>query len=125
MVASEVRSLAGRSADAAREIKKVIGSSVGRVAQGSTEVERAWVAMTEVVNSIRRVTETMREISAASAEQSLGVAQIGEAVGQMERATQQNAALVEQTAAAISLRQQSRERVEVVSVFRLGRSEAP
>ncbi len=126
VVASEVRSLAGRSADAAREIKKLIGSSVGRVAQGSTEVERAWVAMTEVVNSIRRVTETMREISAASAEQSLGVAQIGEAVGQMERATQQNAALVEQTAAAaVSLRQQSRERVEVISVFRLGRGEAP
>lgn len=82
--------------------------------------------MTEVVNSIRRVTETMREISAASAEQSLGVAQIGEAVGHMERATQQNAALVEQTAAAaISLRQQSRERVEAVSVFRPGRGEAP
>lgn len=125
VVASEVRSLAGRSADAAREIKKLIGSSVGRVAQGSTEVERAWVAMTEVVNSIRRVTETMSEISAASTEQSLGVAQIGEAVGQMERTTQQNAALVEQTAAAaISLRQQSRELVEVVSVFQLGRGEA-
>lgn len=125
VVASEVRSLAGRSADAAREIKKLIGSSVGRVAQGSTEVERAWVAMTEVVNSIRRVTETMSEISAASTEQSLGVAQIGEVVGQMERTTQQNAALVEQTAAAaISLRQQSRELVEVVSVFQLGRGEA-
>ncbi|MCA7972961.1 methyl-accepting chemotaxis protein [Burkholderia sp. AU39826] len=125
VVASEVRSLAGRSADAAREIKKLIGSSVGRVAQGSTEVERAWVAMTEVVNSIRRVTETMSEISAASTEQSLGVAQIGEAVGQMERTTQQNAALVEQTAAAaISLRQQSRELVEVISVFQLGRGEA-
>ncbi|WP_412530121.1 methyl-accepting chemotaxis protein [Burkholderia lata] len=125
VVASEVRSLAGRSADAAKEIKKLIGSSVGRVAQGSTEVERAWVAMTEVVNSIRRVTETMSEISAASTEQSLGVAQIGEAVGQMERTTQQNAALVEQTAAAaISLRQQSRELVEVVSVFQLGRGEA-
>lgn len=124
VVASEVRSLAGRSADAAKEIKKLIGSSAGRVAQGSAEVERAWVAMTEVVNSIRRVTETMSEISAASTEQSLGVAQIGEAVGQMERTTQQNAALVEQTAAAaISLRQQSRELVEVVSVFQLGRGD--
>jgi methyl-accepting chemotaxis protein len=121
VVANEVRSLAGRSADAAKEIKKLINASVGRVAQGSTQVEQACVAMTEVVSSIRRVTDAMGEISTASNEQSLGVAQIGEAVTQMDHSTQQNAALVEQMAAAASsLRNQSDELVQVVSVFRLG-----
>jgi methyl-accepting chemotaxis protein len=121
VVANEVRSLAGRSADAAKEIKKLISASVARVAQGSTQVEQACVAMTEVVSSIRRVTDAMGEISAASNEQSLGVAQIGEAVTQMDHTTQQNAALVEQIAAAASsLRSQSDELVQVVSVFKLG-----
>jgi methyl-accepting chemotaxis protein len=115
-----VRSLAARSADAAKEIKKLINASVERVAQGSAQVEQAGLTMSEVVRSIRHVTDTMGEISAASNEQSLGVAQVGEAVTQMDEATQQNAALVEQMAAAASsLRSQSHELVQVVSVFKL------
>jgi methyl-accepting chemotaxis protein len=120
VVANEVRSLAARSADAAKEIKKLINASVERVAQGSAQVEQAGLTMSEVVRSIRHVTDTMGEISAASNEQSLGVAQVGEAVTQMDEATQQNAALVEQMAAAASsLRSQSHELVQVVSVFKL------
>ena len=120
VVANEVRSLAARSAEAAKEIKKLINASVERVAQGSAQVEQAGLTMTEVVRSIRHVTDTMGEISAASNEQSLGVAQIGEAVTQMDEATQQNAALVEEMAAAASsLRNQSHELVQVVSVFKL------
>ncbi|TDY20838.1 methyl-accepting chemotaxis protein [Paraburkholderia sp. BL6665CI2N2] len=120
VVANEVRSLAARSADAAKEIKKLISASVERVAQGSAQVEQAGLTMTEVVRSIRRVTTTMGEIDAASNEQSLGVAQIGEAVTQMDEATQQNAALVEEMAAAAnSLRNQSHELVQVVSIFKL------
>jgi len=121
VVASEVRSLAGRSADAAKEIKNLINASVERVAQGSAQVDQAGVTMTEVVSAIRRVTDIMGEISAASSEQSLGVAQVGEAVTQMDQATQQNAALVEEMAAAAnSLRTQSHELVQVVSIFKLG-----
>ena len=120
VVANEVRSLAARSADAAKEIKKLINASVERVAQGSAQVEQAGVTMVEVVRSIRHVTDTMGEISAASNDQSLGVAQVGEAVTQMDEATQQNAALVEEMAAAASsLRNQSHELVQVVSVFKL------
>jgi methyl-accepting chemotaxis protein len=96
VVASEVRSLAQRSAEAAKEIKTLISASVARVEQGSALVDKAGVTMTEVVHSIRRVTDIMGEISAASTEQSQGVAQVGEAVTQMDQATQQNAALVEQ-----------------------------
>ena len=121
VVASEVRSLAGRSADAAKEIKNLINASVERVAQGTTLVDQAGTTMTEVVNSIRRVTDIMGEISAASTEQSLGVAQVGEAVTQMDQATQQNAALVEEMAAAASsLRTQAQDLVQVVAVFNLG-----
>jgi methyl-accepting chemotaxis protein len=119
VVASEVRSLAQRSADAAKEIKTLITDSVERVEQGSALVDRAGSTMEEVVANIRRVTDIMGEISAASAEQSAGVAQVGEAVIQMDQATQQNAALVEEsTAAANSLQQQTRELVEMVSVFK-------
>ena len=115
-----MRSLAARSADAAKEIKKLINASVERVAQGSAQVEQAGITMTEVVRSIRRVTDTMGEISAASNEQSLGVAQVGEAVTQMDQTTQQNAALVEEMAAAANgLRSQSHELVQVVSIFKL------
>ena len=121
VVASEVRSLAGRSAEAAREIKSLINASVERVEQGSALVDQAGVTMTEVVDSIRRVTDIMAEISAASKEQSLGVAQVGEAVTQMDQSTQQNAALVEQMAAAASsLRSQAQELVQAVAVFKLG-----
>ncbi len=121
VVASEVRSLAGRSAEAAKEIKALINASVERVEQGSTLVDQAGVTMTEVVASIRRVTDIMGEISAASSEQSSGVSQVGEAVQQMDQATQQNAALVEQMAAAASsLKSQAQDLVQVVAVFKLG-----
>ncbi len=120
VVASEVRSLAGRSAEAAKEIKGLITASVERVEQGTLLVDKAGATMTEVVASIRRVTDIMGEISAASSEQSAGVAQIGEAVMQMDQATQQNAALVEEMAAAASsLNAQAGELVQSVSVFRL------
>ncbi len=121
VVASEVRSLAGRSAEAAKEIKSLIGASVERVEQGTALVDKAGATMTEVVSSIRRVTDLMGEISSASNEQSLGVAQVGEAVTQMDQATQQNAALVEEMAAAASsLKSQAEDLVQTVAVFELG-----
>jgi methyl-accepting chemotaxis protein len=119
VVASEVRSLAGRSADAAKEIKILINASVMRVEQGTVLVDKAGATMTEVVSSIRRVTDIMGEISSASDEQAIGVAQVGEAVTQMDQATQQNAALVEQMAAAASsLKSQAQELVQTVAVFK-------
>ncbi|WP_427911965.1 methyl-accepting chemotaxis protein [Ramlibacter sp. MMS24-I3-19] len=125
VVASEVRSLAQRSADAAKEIKGLITASVERVEQGSALVNQAGTTMDEVVQSIRRVTDLMGEISAASREQSQGVAQIGDAVNQMDQATQQNAALVEESAAAAdSLKTQAQQLVGAVSVFRTSRAEA-
>jgi methyl-accepting chemotaxis protein len=121
VVASEVRSLAGRSAEAAKEIKKLIEVSVQRVDQGNKLVDMAGRTMTEVVDSIRRVTDIMGEISSASSEQAAGVAQVGDAVTQMDQVTQQNAALVEQMAAsAAGLRSQAKDLVEAVSVFQLG-----
>ncbi len=121
VVASEVRSLAGRSADAAKEIKTLINASVERVEQGTALVDKAGATMTEVVTSIRRVTDLMAEISAASREQSTGVEQVGEAVTQMDTVTQQNAALVEEMAAAAgSLKTQAQELVQVVAAFKLG-----
>ena len=120
VVAGEVRSLAQRSAEAAKEIKSLITASVERVEQGTALVDRAGATMQEVVASIRRVTDIMGEISAASTEQSAGVAQVGQAVTQMDQATQQNAALVEQSAAAAdSLKAQAHKLVEAVAVFRL------
>ena len=119
-VASEVRSLAGRSAEAAKEIKTLINASVERVEHGTHLVDQAGATMTEVVTSIRRATDLMGEISSASTEQSLGVSQVGEAVAQMDQVTQQNAALVEEMAAAASsLKSQAQELVQVVSVFKL------
>ncbi len=124
VVASEVRSLAGRSADAAKEIKQLINDSVERVETGSALVDQAGTTMSEVVESIRRVTSIMGEISLASNEQSMGVSQVGEAVQHMDQATQQNAALVEEMAAAASsLKSLAGEQVEAVAIFKLpGRS---
>ncbi len=120
VVAGEVRSLASRSAQAAKEIKQLIDASVQSVDQGSALVQRAGTTMAEVVGSVQRVTDIMREISAASAEQSTGVAQVGEAITQMDQVTQQNAALVEQSAAAAaSMQQQARQLVEAVAAFQL------
>jgi methyl-accepting chemotaxis protein-1 (serine sensor receptor) len=131
VVASEVRSLAQRSAEAAKEIKGLIHASVERVEQGTMLVDKAGATMTEVVASIRRVTDIVGEISAASNEQSMGVSQVGEAITQMDQATQQNAALVEQSAAAAdSLKKQAQQLVEAVAVFQLapgemGHTQAP
>jgi methyl-accepting chemotaxis protein len=120
VVASEVRSLAQRSADAAREIKTLIAASVERVEQGTAQVDEAGRTMDEVVASITRVTAIMAEISLASREQSTGVAQVGQSMTQMDTATQRNAALVEQSAAAAeSLSEQAQELVQVVAGFRL------
>jgi methyl-accepting chemotaxis protein len=125
VVAAEVRSLAQRSAEAAKEIKSLITDSVERVAAGSGLVDQAGSTMEEVVSAIRRVTDIMSEISAASAEQSQGVGQVGDSVSQMDKVTQQNAALVEESAAAAdSLRQQAEALVQAVAVFRLAHGEA-
>jgi len=121
VVAGEVRALAGRSAEAAKEIKTLISASVERVDQGSQLVDQAGQTMGEVVAAIGRVSDIVGEISAATGEQSAGVAQVGEAVTQMDQATQQNAALVEQMAAAATgLKNQAHDLVQAVSVFRLG-----
>jgi methyl-accepting chemotaxis protein len=121
VVAGEVRNLAQRSAEAAKEIKGLIGASVERVEQGSALVDQAGTTMQEVVASIRRVSDIVGEISAASSEQSSGVAQVGQAITRMDQGTQQNAALVEQSAAAAdSLKQQALQLVESVAVFKTG-----
>ena len=120
VVASEVRSLAQRSAEAAREIKVLISTSVERVDQGTLQVGQAGKTMDEIVMAIRRVAAIVTEISAASAEQSAGVNEVGQAVSQMDQATQQNAALVEESAAsAASLTQQAQQLVDTVAAFRL------
>ena len=120
VVASEVRTLAQRSADAAREIRSLITASVERAEQGTVLVDRAGVTMTGVVQSIRRVTDLMGEISATSAEQCIGVAQIGHAVSQIDQVARFNAALVEEnSAAAQSLQDQARVLVQTVAVFQL------
>ncbi|OSZ67246.1 methyl-accepting chemotaxis protein [Hydrogenophaga sp. IBVHS2] len=120
VVAGEVRNLAQRSAEAAKEVRKLIIDSVDRVEKGTALADRAGATMQEIVASIRRVSDIVGEISAASAEQSSGVSQVGEAITQMDQATQQNAALVEEMAAAASsLRTQARQMVDAVAVFRL------
>ncbi len=120
VVAGEVRSLAGRSAQAAKEIKQLISASVERVGQGSALVDHAGTTMADVVGSVQRVTDIMGEISSASAQQSEGVAQVGEAIIQMDQVTQQNAALVEESAAAAaSMQVQAQQLVQSVAVFKL------
>ncbi len=120
VVAGEVRTLAGRSAEAAKEIKSLITDSVTRVEEGTQLADRAGHTMEDVVAAIKRVTDIMGEISSASMEQSQGVAQVGEAVSNMDQVTQQNAALVEEMAAAASsLRGQAQELVQTVSVFKV------
>ncbi|WP_329305455.1 methyl-accepting chemotaxis protein [Bordetella pertussis] len=124
VVAGEVRSLAQRSAQAAKEIKVLIEDSVGKVGTGSQQVERAGATMQEIVASVKRVTDIMGEISAASEEQSSGIEQVNRAVSQMDEATQQNAALVEEAAAAAgSLQEQAQRLAEAVSVFRINAGE--
>jgi len=120
VVAGEVRSLAQRSATAAKEIKELISDSVGRVENGSTLVTEAGTVIDEVVVAVKRVTDIMGEISAASDEQSSGIEQVNQAVTQMDEVTQQNAALVEQAAAAAqSLQEQAGLLRETVASFRL------
>jgi methyl-accepting chemotaxis protein len=120
VVASEVRSLAQRSAEAAKEIKELIGGSVEQVERGTELVGRAGRTMGEIVDAIKRVSDIVGEISSATNEQSAGVGQVGQAVSQMDQATQQNAALVEESAAAAeSLKVQASQLVEAVSVFKL------
>ncbi|HMC15639.1 MAG TPA: methyl-accepting chemotaxis protein [Albitalea sp.] len=120
VVAAEVRSLAQRSAQAAKEIKTLISDSVERVGHGSALVDQAGATMSEVVTAIRRVSDIVAEISAASTEQRSGVDQVGDAVVQMDQATQQNAALVEEAAAAAeSLKHQAQQLVGAVAVFKL------
>ena len=120
VVAGEVRILAQRSAEAAREIKGLITASVDRVGHGTALVDQAGATMGEVVASIRRVTDLVGEISVANAEQHSGVAQVAQAVSRMDRATQQNAALVEQSAAAAaSLKVEADQLVQAVAVFKL------
>jgi len=120
VVAGEVRSLAQRSAQAAKEIKVLIEDSVSKVDAGSQQVERAGVTMQEIVASVQRVTDIMGEISAASEEQACGIEQVNRAVSQMDEVTQQNAALVEQAAAAASsLQTQAQQLAQAVAVFRL------
>ena len=120
VVAGEVRSLAGRSADAAKEIKSLIGSSVERVEAGSRQVAEAGRTMEELVSAVQRVKDIMGEISTATAEQSDGIAQVNLAITQLDQVTQQNAALVEEsTAAAESLREQARTLTGAVGAFRV------
>jgi len=120
VVASEVRSLAQRSAEAAKEIKTLIGASVDKVESGSRLVKNAGSTMDEIVGSVQRVSDIIGEISAASAEQSDGIGEVNTAVNQLDQMTQQNAALVEQSAAAAeSLKDQAQRLAQAVAVFRL------
>ncbi|WP_326536229.1 methyl-accepting chemotaxis protein [Pseudorhodoferax sp.] len=120
VVAGEVRSLAQRSAEAAKEIKSLIGASVESVDNGTRLVADAGATMTEIVGNVQRVTDIIGEISAAAGEQSSGIGSVNDSVVQLDQATQQNAALVEQSAAAAqSLRDQAQKLAEVVSTFRL------
>jgi methyl-accepting chemotaxis protein len=126
VVASEVRTLAQRSANAAKEIKGLIENSVDKVADGSALVNKAGQTMGEIVASVQRVTDIMAEISAASQEQSAGIEQVNQTITQMDETTQQNAALVEEaSAAARSMEEQAAELAQTVAVFQLAHASAP
>ncbi len=125
VVAGEVRSLAQRSAEAAKEIGTLIGESVERVEAGSKLADEARRSMDDIVAQVKRVSDLIGEISSASLQQSSGIEQVGEATAQLDQATQQNAALVEEAAAAAdSLKQQAEKLAELVAVFRLKEAEA-
>ena len=118
VVASEVRSLAHRSADAAKEIKSLIGASVDKVESGSRLVNEAGLTMSEIVTQVKRVSDLIGEITTATREQSDGIAQVGQGINHLDQVTQQNAALVEQsTAASESLKQQMARLADAVAVF--------
>jgi methyl-accepting chemotaxis protein len=126
VVASEVRSLAQRSAEAAREIKTLIGVSVGRVETGSRLVGDAGSTMQEIVSSVQSVSDIIAEISAAAGVQSTNIGNVNQAVLQLDQMTQQNSALVEQSAAAAeSLREQARALTSLVATFRLEGDRSP
>jgi methyl-accepting chemotaxis protein len=125
VVAGEVRNLAQRSAEAAKEIKGLIGASVDKVETGSRLVGEAGQTMSEIVGSIQRVSDIVGEITAAAGEQSDGIGQVDTAVNQLDQMTQQNAALVEQSAAAAqSLKDQATRLGQVVATFRIESSTA-
>jgi methyl-accepting chemotaxis protein len=126
VVASEVRSLAQRSAAAAKEIKQLIGDSVEKVAGGTKLVEEAGKTMDEVVMAVKMVTDIVNEIASASQEQSAGIDQVNNAITNMDEVTQQNAALVEQAAAAAnSMEQQTQSLIDSVAVFQLNDNDEP
>src|SRR5690606_13424613 len=121
VVAAEVRSLAQRSAAAAKEIKSLIGDSVGKVEAGTKLVDDAGKTMAEIVTSVKKVSDLIAEIAAASSEQSAGVGQVSTAVAQMEQVVQQNASLVEEaTAATESMKEQANTLLQLVARFNLG-----
>ena len=120
VVASEVRSLAQRSAEAAKEVKALISDSVAKVEVGSGQVAQAGATMQEIVSGIQRVADIVDEIASASREQSMGLGQINQAVAHLDGVTQQNAALVEETSAASSaLQEQARNLARLAATFRL------
>ena len=123
VVASEVRSLAQRSAEAAKEIKTLIGTSVEKVASGTKLVSDAGVTMSDIVQSVRKVADVIGEITAAASEQSSGISHVNQAIGNLDQMTQQNAALVEESAAAAeSLREQADQLARAVAVFKISGS---
>ncbi|MBQ0132518.1 MAG: HAMP domain-containing protein [Comamonas sp.] len=125
VVAGEVRSLAGRSAEAAKEIKALISASVSTVDAGSVQVSQAGSSMEEIVSSVRRVTDLIGEITASSTEQHQGFSQVNQAVNNLDQMTQQNAALVEESsAAANAMNDQAQRLLQAVSVFDLGHTAA-
>ena len=125
VVAGEVRSLAGRSAEAAKEIKALITASVNNVDMGAEQVAQAGESMQEIVSSVRRVTDLIGELTAAASEQNDGFAQVNQAVSNLDQMTQQNAALVEESsAAATSMNDQAQRLAQVVSIFNVGQSVA-